>query len=311
MALIFAIIISALQVSLVAAPDILIWEADVWSTGSPVVSPVLEAGREYRIVAKGWFISTHPLWGWVTYAGDAQYYTMEFDGAFIYGPTWTTPLPAPDGHSFLQMDGMDVNWGPFSNTDHEYTTLYTGTGAPITFAIVDWVDGTPERNFCHIHVWIYEGPRRPPRGETAFAYGGDYATCFLSMDFDGDGKRDFKNWGWSNGPLAGDPVYEFDIWAGAARCNLNKGTLVGTLTVDYDGSTATVTYTMDPGYLMQNTQLYVGNEPLPRGSDGDYMVSPGQYPYIHLGINAAIDTYVVSSLSGDIYVVAHADVIEI
>jgi len=286
-----------------------IWEADVWSTGGAVVSPVLEAGREYRIDVNGWFISTHPVYGWVTFAADAQYYTMEFNGTFIFGPTWTTPLPAPGGHSFLQIDGMDVNWGTFNNTDHEYTTYYTGTGAPITFAIVDWIDGTPERNFSHIHVRIYEGPR-VPRGETAFAYGGDYAICFLDMDFDEDGKRDFKNWGWSNGPL--EPgLYEFDIWAGAAKCNLNKGTLVGTLTIDYDGSTAIVNYTMDAGWMMQRTQLYVGSEPLPRNG-GEYTVSPGQYPYIHDPVvDPASDTYTVTGLSGDIYVVAHADVIEV
>lgn len=285
-----------------------IWEEDVWSTGGPVVSPVLEAGREYRIEAQGWFISTHPVYGWVTFAADAQYYTMEFDGTFIYGPTWTTPLPAPDGHSFLQIDGMDVNWGPFSNTVHEYQINYIGTGAPITFAIVDWIDGTPDRNFSHTHVRICEGPR-VPRGETAFAYGGDYATCFLSMDFDGNGKGDFKSWGWSNGPL-GAGSYNFDIWAGAAKCNLNKGELVGTLTIDYDGSTATVTYMMDAGWTMGLAQLYVGSEPLPRDGKGDYTVAPGQYPYIHY-VDGATHTFTVPGLSGDIYVVAHADAFEV
>jgi len=299
----------------------LVWEGDVSSTGVPVISPVvLEAGREYRIEVQGSFIAS--MYGVAYFAIDAQYYTPDPSDDWIWDPLNT--FPAPGGHSFLQINGMDVNWGPFSNGEppagvgpvgHEYSTYYTGTGAPITFAIVDWTepywptDVPPLNHWCHIHVWIYEGPK-PPRGETAFAYGGpEYATCFLSMDFDGDGKRDFNSWGWSNG-LLGAGSYNFDIWAGAAKCNLNKGELVGTLTIDYDGSTAIVTYTMDAGWIMQNTQLYVGSEPLPRDNQGEYTVAPGQYPYIHAGISAVSDTYTVSGLSGNIYVVAHADVLE-
>lgn len=67
---------------------------------------------------------------------------------------------------------------------------------------------------------------------------------------------------------------------------------------------------MNPDYIMQKTHLYVGSEPLPRDS-GEYTTSPGQYPYIHDPVaDPAIDTHTVTSLSGDIYVVAHADVIE-
>ncbi len=299
--LLIATLAFAMQTFPVESQETLIWQADVPSTGEPVISPVLEAGREYRIEVQNWFISTHPIGGWVTYAADAQYYTAEFNGTFIYGPTWTTPLPAPDGHSFLQIDGMDVNWGPFNNTMHMYTTYYTGTGTAINFTIVDWIDGTPYRNFCHLIVKIYEGPPPPPEAETAFAYGGDYATCFLSMGF--------RSWGWTNGPL-GPGSYKFEIWAGAAQCDLSKGTLVGNLTIDYDGSTATVTYTMDAGWKMTNTQLYVGSDPLPIDKKGDYTVAPGQYPYQHTGIDATSDTYTEVGLSGDIYVVAHADVVE-
>lgn len=314
LALLFALIIITVPTSGVKAQETLLWEADVEAhTGAPVSSPVLEAGREYRIVAKGSFISCHPVYGWVVFAADAQYYTLEFDGTF---PSnwwyWTSYLLASP--SILQIDGMDVSWGPFSNgginwgEGHEYTISYIGTGASITFTIVDWIDGDYAHNYCHIHVQIYERPP-PPEAETAFAYGGEYATCFLSMDFDGDGKRDFNNWGWSNGPL-GPGSYEFDIYAGAAKCNIRKGTLVGTLTIDYDGSTATVTYTMVADYMMQRTHLYMDGEPLPRNG-GEYTVSPGQYPYIHDPVvDPASDTYTVSGLSGNIYVVAHADVVE-
>ena len=273
------------------------WKAPVPGTGTPVTTPVLKSGYEYTITAAG-------IWWWGKGPADAQYYSTIQGSNWI----WGNHFQAPDG-SFLQIDGQPVNWGPFFNgqpdgSGHEYTITYIGDGNPITLQVVDSVDYSYEGNGCKIYVVIVEGPPPPPppEAETAYAYGGDYATCFKYWGF--------KNWGWSNGPLGPD-YYEFDIYAGAAKCNINKGTLVGTLTIDYDGSTATVTYMMDAGWTMQTTQLYVGSEPLPRDSNGDYTVAPGQYTEIHAGINTPTDTYTMSGLSGNIYVVAHADVLEI
>jgi hypothetical protein len=136
--------------------------------------------------------------------------------------------------------------------------------------------------------------------ETAYAYHADYATCFLDMGF--------ARWGWTNGPL--EPgYYQFELWAGAAQCDTSQGTDVGWLTVDYDGSTAVVTYNVYAGNYMTATQLYVGNDPLPEDPWGNETVAPGQYPYKHEHLsNVTTDSYTVTGLSGDIYVVAHADV---
>jgi hypothetical protein len=50
-----------------------------------------------------------------------------------------------------------VSWGSYSGgeTNHTYTILYTGTGEPLTFRIVDWMDGNYTNNVSHIHVIIY------------------------------------------------------------------------------------------------------------------------------------------------------------
>ena len=142
---------------------------------------------------------------------------------------------------------------------------------------------------------------------TAYAYGGppeyidpNYAICFIGMP-----ELNKPPWGWTNGPLS-PGYYEFDIWASAAKCDTSKGRLAGTLTIDYDGSTAVITYNMDADYTMDATHLYVGNERLPRDGKGDYTVSPGQYPYQNILEYATSDTYTITGLSGDIYVVAHA-----
>ena len=128
--------------------------------------------------------------------------------------------------------------------------------------------------------------------ETAYAYGGDDATCF-----------EFYNskfpWGWTNGPLEpGD--YRFEIHAGVGQCIPSEATLVGTLDVKYDGSTVTVTYNLDEGTL-EATHLYVGTEPLPKNKQGKDTVSPGQYPY------ESKDTYSIDGFHEEsIYIIAHA-----
>lgn len=145
-----------------------------------------------------------------------------------------------------------------------------------------------------------------PTCETAFAYGGNYASCFLDLDLDNDGIDDFNRWGWTTGPLQAG-TYAFDIYTGAGQCDLSKGTLVGTLTVVYDGSKADITYTMNSGFTMDETHLYVGNEILARDVNGDYTVAPGQYPFINDELKGVTQyTCIVNNLSGDIYIVAHA-----
>lgn len=137
-----------------------------------------------------------------------------------------------------------------------------------------------------------------PTCGTAYAYHADYATCFLDLGF--------SSWGWTNGPLTAG-YYEFQLWASAAGCDTSKGRLVGWLAVDYDGSTAVVTYNMYEGNWMTATQLYVGSERLPRDRKGKETVSPGQYPYKHDALDSVMtDSYTVAGLSGDIYIVAHA-----
>jgi hypothetical protein len=143
-----------------------------------------------------------------------------------------------------------------------------------------------------------------PHCETAYAYYaykcgyyGGLSTCFSQWGF--------SQWGWTNGRL-GPGYYKFDIYAGAAQCNPYKGKKVGYLKVSYNGSTAVITYYMYSDYKMDETHLYVGNEPLPRDNNGDYTVAPGQYPYSHDLDNASTDTYTITGLSGKIYIIAHA-----
>jgi len=140
--------------------------------------------------------------------------------------------------------------------------------------------------------------------ETAWAYGGDAATCFLNVP-----GLVTENWGWTNGPLEAG-AYVFDLYTGAGLCDLSKGVLVGTVTVAYDGSIADVTYAVSDGYALQEAHLWVGDTLLPMRR-GEFLTAPGQ-----LGNNSgditgtATFTFTVNKLRGPIYVAAHAVVCE-
>jgi hypothetical protein len=237
---------------------------------------------------------------------DRKKITVRLENAYpCYYPTVFFGLKCPDSPSGTITDIVIDNPYPDELT---VTTSGIGIGQTIpacgevTGAIHVHVEQEAAQNTCYtFNVLITIDCTTCVKCGTAYAYGGcAYANCFLGYGF--------SNWGWTNGPLE-QGYYEFELWASAAGCDRSKGTHVGWLTVDYDGSTAIVIYNMYEGNYMTATHLYVGSDRLPKNKMGNETVAPGQYPYSHdpLG-NVATDSYTVTGLSGDIYVVAHADV---
>ncbi len=138
--------------------------------------------------------------------------------------------------------------------------------------------------------------------ETAYAFGDNSANCFLAIP----GVRS-NNWGWSNGPI-GAGTYSWPIYAGAGQCDILKGTLVGTLNVVYDLTTATITFNMGSNVSLSATHLYVGNDILAK-KNNKWTTAPGQFPYKHENLNGAnVDSYTITGLSGKIYIAAHSGV---
>lgn len=144
--------------------------------------------------------------------------------------------------------------------------------------------------------------------ETAFAFDGDLMGCFQNYPEYLDNPM---RWGWTNGPY-GSGSYTWPIYAGAGLCDISKGTLVGNLTVNYTGSSATVTYTLSGNnpttglpYSLKEVHLYVGNNEFPT-KNGEFTISPGQYPKKASGLDGQTYSFTVNNLSGSIYVIAHA-----
>ncbi|MFN5325522.1 MAG: hypothetical protein ACK5C5_11430 [Bacteroidota bacterium] len=164
-------------------------------------------------------------------------------------------------------------------------------------------------------IWITcdENPPPPPSNcvcETAWAKDPNQSECFLGFSC-----LNANRWGWSNGPYA-PGIYTMELWAAAGQCNTANGTLVGTVTLNYSGSSATVTYQLNypstggcTPYL-ESAHTYLGSNPLP-GYPNNCTVAPGQ-----LGSTASFTggittthTFQYSNLNGSpIYLLAHADV---
>jgi len=141
--------------------------------------------------------------------------------------------------------------------------------------------------------------------ETAYAFGEEYATCFLDLDLNNDGRGDFNRWGWTN--YISEGTYEWPIYAGAGQCDTDKGTLVGYLSVDYALGTLVATYTiLDEYALDKTTHMYVGTGAVPQDCDKKCVgtVAPGQYT----DMGDYKYTYTFTDLSGPVYLIAHAEV---
>ncbi len=141
--------------------------------------------------------------------------------------------------------------------------------------------------------------------ETAFAYS-EQAACFLDLDLNQDGRRDFSRWGWTLGPI-NEGNYQYDIYGAAGQCNLGNGTLVGTLDVSYASGAVTLSYRSLPGFNFSQAHGYAGADVLPKDRNGNYTVAPGQYTTVEsLADGTTAHTTVISGLSGPVYVVSHS-----
>ena len=163
---------------------------------------------------------------------------------------------------------------------------------------------------------IVPPPPVETKTETAFAFDGDISGCFSNYSsFIPNDNR----WGWTNGPLSASAnTVTMPLYAAAGLCNTAAGTVVGTISVVYSGTTATVTYNLvgknsvtKKAYTLKSAHLYVGSTAIPYVRQGQgyvYTVAPGKYPNLAEGLDATTYTFTVNNLSGDVYVIAHADV---
>lgn len=78
-----------------------------------------------------------------------------------------------------------------------------------------------------------------------------------------------NRWGWSIN-LMETGSFSYELWVGAGLNDVSKGTLVGDVNIDFDGSQATVTYSSFSGYTIEESHIYAGDL-MPE------TLAPGQY----------------------------------
>jgi hypothetical protein len=133
--------------------------------------------------------------------------------------------------------------------------------------------------------------------------------CFSNLDLDHNGTPDFTNIGWTNGPIPLENyTSKYELFTGMTNCSAADGVKVGEMKIaaSIDG-TAVVTIEMAEGYTLNETDLFIGNTMLPKDGSNNFTTNPEFYTYKHPSLaKVSTDTYSVSGLSGDIYVVAFA-----
>ena len=185
------------------------------------------------------------------------------------------------------------------------------------------VNGQPETAFggevaANCQRWwfytVYQGvcctPPPPPSGSvnTAFAKGGYIFTSDSKSNPDKLPSLNLtKNrWGWAINIPATTGTKTYNLYSGAGLNNIKNGKLVGTVTISYDGSVATVTYNTIAGYDMTGLHIYAGDfKPT--------TIAPGQYGYIanfipvHSSTHTA--TFTLADTNGDgLWFICHAGV---
>lgn len=140
-------------------------------------------------------------------------------------------------------------------------------------------------------------PPPPPVCETFFAFASP-STCLNELP-----GLNARRWGWSIGPiLCGH--YELELYAGAAMCDVTRGALVGKANMFLGRTGLDLRLVAADGVTFEETHVWVGETPLPLDRLGNYIASPGRFPWGHDLDAATSDHYTIPARS-PAYVVVH------
>lgn len=149
-------------------------------------------------------------------------------------------------------------------------------------------------------ILVEEPDKEKPKGIVAFARKTyePMVKCFMDYGFD--------TFGWTNGAMFPDETFlsTYNIYINVTGCDISRATKVGEIKLHYFNGTATANITLLQGYTMSKTALYLGNDMFPKVG-GVNTIDPANYPYQHDLCGATTDTYTVSGLSGNIFIIGY------
>ncbi|HBH13226.1 MAG: hypothetical protein XD91_0272 [Clostridiales bacterium 38_11] len=169
-----------------------------------------------------------------------------------------------------------------------------------------------EYDFCNM-------PKMKCYDDTIWAYGGEDGTYTDGLDamvvpnntVEGNPSN---NWGWTN-QITCPGIYVFTLYRGAGQNNLDNGTPVGTLTVNYNSTQAAITYEVVEPYTLREAHLWVGDDMLPlvaQTKKGETTLTPTAAPgqLAKLGFNPEISedglsASIIIDITAPFWVAAH------
>lgn len=87
-----------------------------------------------------------------------------------------------------------------------------------------------------------------------------------------------NRWGWAIN-MTETGSYDFELWVGAGLNKTENGLKVGEGTIDFNGSEATISYTLYSGYSVKETHIYAGDFVPATLAPGQYGNIDYFYPY--------------------------------
>lgn len=215
------------------------------------------------------------------------------------------------------------------------TVNLLGVSGNIIASTITATDGSYQ--FEHVASGIYysvnvtNGPTNYVATENANGFSiSSLSSCLTEIDFgfykeEGDGDGDAFNetaymfgnwsfcnvqsrWGWANYIQPGETITE-TIYGGAGKCDISKGTAVGTARLEYgqDG-TLTISIAYLSGYTMNNIHINID-------SDDPTTIIPNMNSNGNFNNNPEFVTYPTStfsktySISGPVYVIIHMEAV--
>ena len=168
--------------------------------------------------------------------------------------------------------------------------------------------GTGPRWWFYSKYYICCGDGTPVLGDckTAFAKGGYVFTTDPKSNPEGLKSLNLsKNrWGWAI-KLVGTGTTTYDLWRGAGLNKTSNGKKVGVLTVDWNGKSVKVTYTLNSGFVMQEAHVYAGYAQPTTAAPGQY----GHTAYFDPEVGSytfTIDTPANGAPYTNLWIIAHA-----
>ena len=229
-------------------------------------------------------------------AGSAYF----INGIIYYvGPMSGLPVPSGGSYNFTNWTGFTQQWfttdpGKAKSVAINLSTL-DECFVVVAFARISlsptlitndptavYISARPETKNHYGHYIPY--CKQYCTCETAYAFGGNYATCLTALP-----NVNANNWGWSNKITGPVEKIQWPIYAGAGQCDISKGTLVGYLDGSYVDGILNLTYYMIPPFKYSEIHLWVGSTPLPL-KNGKYVTAPGQFGYTNASYTGKIAT---------------------